>query len=185
MTMPFKRNQRMAVSRLSPLSRQARSEVPKMTGFPKRPSHWQHCAHHIKANTGTGRPHLLPLPDSGERPLTRSLAFWQNIGELGNINRGLAKRVEDHQREGKAKPAAIDSVNQYLVGHEHTIGLQPQGKLLVGDLFGLAKLFDEGFRPGLVVRSGLQFGQSYIGFDVSIVEAVTVLKPNKSNSIYV
>lgn len=97
-----------------------------------------------------------------------------NIWVLGDFNDLGAKGVHDHHRERKAVATAVDTVNQNPVAHEHAVGLQSAGQLLVRNLLRFAELFNEGFRPSVVKLTRLQFRQSYIVFNARIVKAFRV-----------
>jgi hypothetical protein len=82
----------------------------------------------------------------------------------------LAKRGQDLKRKGKAEPAAVDAIYQNTVVRDHTEGLQPSGKLLVGDTLGLTQFFDERFGTEVVELARPHFRQSCIVFDARIVK---------------
>jgi len=57
---------------------------------------------------------------------------------------------EQLQRKGKAELALIDPVDKYLDVDDCSLRLQAPGEVLVGDVFLLPKVFDQGFGTSLV-----------------------------------
>lgn len=100
-----------------------------------------------------------------------SSRMWVDFLVFWNVQGVRAQGVQHHHCEGEAVPTAVDAVNQHSVAHDNAIGLQPARQFFVRHLFGVAQFFDERFSPSFVKLTGLQFGQSYIVFNVRILKA--------------
>jgi len=88
-------------------------------------------------------------------PVASALWTWlPRLGlkarQPGYVDAFLAESSQDHECEGERERAAINAVDKDSVADMHTKGLQPPGKLLVGDVLRFAKFFDERLGTSLV-----------------------------------
>lgn len=92
---------------------------------------------------------------------------------------------EQLQRKGKAELALIDPVDKNLDVHHHALRFKPAGEVLVGDVFLLPKVFDDGLGASLVKLARVH-SWVYMVFRLhASYEKRFSSDSNKWNSIYV